>query len=1075
MLLPIRRAYVFGRSRRRAVSEVVGSALLLGITVSAFAVLFVLVNGMPTPLPGVAADLQASLERTGPTTVNVILAHVGGEDLQDRDTLILITVNSTTLTYNVSAGLSGQAVFAVGKQWRMNVPLPVSPDTRLVVTVVSLADNRILYNADLQTGYQAGSAGFPPIIVVAYAQAGDGSSRVSNGGVQTYRIHAVVIDPDGNLDSTTGVWVDATVAAVGPTFQTTAIGSGRYNLTRTQASSFQTPDLVMGAGVPPGNYTFTIHAQDGTGGNTTRITPPFTVVAVGGGSGPTLTVSGYSLAPVSVNTTTESFAILSLNLTASGADTSLAQIVVSKGGSLSDAQVTVSVWTDVNSDGAFSATNDMQTTPETAFTAGMANVFAVPITTIPNGGTRVVFVVASLLNAADGTNATFSMADTASVRGTGVPGGQPATTTGIFPITSSDVVVGSKFSFEYASGSPDRMLVGSKNVRLLEFSVRAAGETFNVKKVNITLLGTLPRSAASCYIKINGTMIAGAANFDATRTARFSLTTPVLDSAGWLRLEVFANVTGTAGQTLAFQVTAVGETFAQGQVSLKGRNGASTSSFPISGGLVTLTTAGNLSIDEWNETALATQPRAGATSVYLHTLKLRAHGENIDFNKLEMVQTGNLTDGQFLAVTLRVRGGVWLSGTFFAGKVTWDAGVTGKLLAITINATNTGEALVDVYTNLTTGVQAKEFSMYLNDNTKVRGYGKTSLSSLFANGEAAPYPISLGVRRIQGDVLMWGTDLAPVSILAPANLVPLLKLTIRTVGENASLDEIFLRSLQGIPSAGLVTLLLYHDTNNDTTTALQGDDVDIGLGEAGPFGTDAVKAFTPGVTITVGTDFNIVFAVNATAAAAGFSLETRVNASNSTVRGLYSSSVIPPNSQAGITNPPVTMTQTPAVLIYERGTLVAVGASINPEDHVHEWVVTKMLRVTLTAAGENVNLNSLRVTLNGNVEDADVNVALWWDENKDSEVDGSDVQLGLLNFVSGDVTFSGSPLKTITAGTTEYFIVRINIMDGGQQGKTAGVQVTSASSFGATGLTSGLAITVTGTFPLQATTVSVYD
>ena len=1030
---------------------------------------------MPRPAPGVAADLEATLERTGPTTVNVVVDHVGGEDLLDSDTVIVVTVNSTALTYNVSAGLSGQTTFAVGKQWRVNVPLAVSPDTRLLVTVVSLSDNRVLYNAELQAGYLAGSTGFPPIIAVAYAQASDGSARVSNGGVQTYRIHAVVIDPDGNLDGTSGVWVDATVVAVGPTLQTNSIGSGRYNLTRTGQSHFESPDLVMGSGVPPGNYTFTIHAQDAAGGNSTRVSPPFTIVAVGGGTGPTLTVSGNSIAPVSVNTSANDFGVLRLNLTASGADTTVSQVVVRKTGSLLDGQVTVAVWLDADNDGAFSASDDFLATTEVPFTTGTANIFAVPITTVPDGGTRTVFVVASLVNPSDGTNVTFTVDEPISVRGTGVPGGQTASTAGSFPISSTDVVVGSKFSVEYVSGSPDRMIVGSKNVRFLEFSARAAGESFTVQKINITLLGTIPRSSASCYITINGTMISGARNFDSSRTARFSVSFPLLETSGWVPLQVFLNLTGSSGQTVGLQLASSTNTFAQGQQSGKGRNGVSTSPFPISGGLVTLTTTGNLSIDEWNDTSLFATPRAGASNVYLHTLQLRAHGENIDFNKLEMVQTGNLTDAQFVAVTLRVRGGVWLSGTFFSGKVTWDAGVTGKLFAITINVTNRGEALVDVYVNLTTGVQAKEFSLYVNDNTKARGYGKTSLSTLYANAESAPYPISLGVRRIQGDVLFWGTNLAPASVLAPANLVPMLKITMKPVGEDMTLDELFLRSLQGVPPAGTLTVHLYRDVNNDTTSAVQGDDVDIGLGDTGAFGSDAVKAFAPAASLSAGTDYNLFFAVNFTAGAAGFSLETRVNASNTTVRGVYSSSIIPPNSQAGITNPPALISQTPPVTVLDRGTLAAVGTNINPEEHVHENVITKMLLVTLTAGVENVNLNSFRVHLNGNVSNSIVNVALWWDENKNSEVDGIDVQYGVISFSAGDVTFSGSPLKTIAAGTTEYFIVRINIVDSNQQGSTAGVRVTSAGHIGATGVTSGLAITTTGSFALEAETVPVID
>ncbi len=1048
-----------------------GSVILLVITVALFGALFILVEGSPKPAPGVAADLQASMVRTGPTTVDVLVDHVGGENLAQGAAVIVIQVNSTSLTYNISQGTGGAQALSVGGHWRATVALPVTVDTRVVVTIISIADNRVLYNVELQSGVSTGTTGHPPIITIAYVEGLNGSSHVTGGGAGTFRIIAAVIDEDQNLDPLTGVWANLTVVPAGPQLQATSIGAGHYNLTRTREGRYETPLLYAAASLPAGDYWVFVNAQDNAGGQANyRLL--LTIDAVGGTGGPTLSVNGTSVAPIAVNTTSADVAVLRLDLGSSGADTSVSQIIVAKGGTLADDQVAMAVWVDANGDGVFSNITDVQVAPQAGFVDGTANIFAVPLTTVPSGANRTLFVVMTMINAADGTNVTFSLGDPSAVRGTGLPGGLPANTTGNFAIVSTDIVVGSKFSIEPVSGAPDRMLVGAKNVRFQEFTVRSAGEPFNVKRFNVTLLGNIPRSSASAYVKINGSMISAAQNFDSSRVAHFTVTFLVPDSAGWVPMEVFLNISGSSGQTIGASVAVSSDTASQGTISNRWRVWQSSQPFPLASAVIALTNTGNLSIDEWNDTSISTSVRAGANNIYLHTLQFRAHGENIDFNKLEFVQTGNLTDAQFVAITVRVRGGTWLTGTLFTGKVTWDAGVTGKLFAITINATNSGVALADVYVNLSTSVQAKEFSLYINDNTKVRGYGKVSLSTVNANAENAPYPISLGVRRIQGDILMWKTILAPSTFLAPVNLVPILKVTMKAIGENMTLEELFLRSLQGLPASGGLTVHLYRDQNNDTTTTLQGDDVEQAPGDAGPFDSDGVRAFAPAAYVNVGTDANFVFVIDLTTAATGFSVETRMNSSNASVRGNYSGTLVPPNSQNGITNPPITLTQTPPSLVYDRGTLAVSGQNINPESQVHQATITYMLRIALTATVEAASVTSIKVHQNGNAPGGHVSVSLWRDLNQNDLVDGADTLFSVQTFASGDVTWSGSPLLTVSAGTTERLIVRVNV-DTGYLGSTVGVEVSAASFVAATGATSGLGLSPSGTFPVSATTVSV--
>jgi len=86
------------------------------------------------------------------------------------------------------------------------------------------------------------------------------------------------------------------------------------------------------------------------------------------------------------------------------------------------------------------------------------------------------------------------------------------------------MVVGSKFTIEPRTGTPDRVLVNSNNVRFLETALKASGETFVVKKVNITLTGNIPRSNAQAEVRINGVSLGGQQNFDSARIARFNAT-----------------------------------------------------------------------------------------------------------------------------------------------------------------------------------------------------------------------------------------------------------------------------------------------------------------------------------------------------------------------------------------------------------------------------------------------------------------------------------------------------------------------------------------------------------------------
>ncbi|HEX9709761.1 MAG TPA: type IV pilin N-terminal domain-containing protein, partial [Candidatus Thermoplasmatota archaeon] len=884
---------------RAGVSEVVGSVLLLLITVAAFAVLFLMVQGVPKPAPGVSSDFEATMDFIAPTTAVVELRHLGGTSLTDDTAALILAVDNTTVTYGVSDGLVGPGdTLNVGSTWRVTIPMAVANDTRVTVSVVSYVSNELLFQAVLQAGDQGGPGGHAPIITVAWAVSSAGTPRVYNNGLQTYRVHAVVVDVDGDLDAASPPSAQLTVVPAGSSLATTAIGSGAFAMVGTGGSHFQTPDLVMSPGVVPAAYSVVVVAQDEEG-LTAQASLPLEVVSSSTEGGPTLNITSVSTAPVSVSIQQQNVSVLKLSVSSAGEATSLAQVVVGKGGSLPDGDVTAALWLDGDSNGAFSEAGDVRLTPPAAFAAGFASIFAAPITTVPAGGTLALFVVVSFDDALDGTNASFWVSAPGDVRGTGVTSGAAATASGPFPLESDTVVIGSRLEVALAAGIPDRILEDSTNVRAIGLLVRAAGEPITLTEMNVTLAGNIDRSSVKVHVRIDGQHASQTRSFNGARIAQVPLAWTIETAADWVPLEVYVNLTKGKDKTIGLDLAASIDLHGFGMETGEGRNSVSAQPFPISSGLVTVTDRGNLSADLQFDGALSTAMRAGLSNVYLMTVKLRAHGELIDFNKFEVSKSGTLTDAQFSAMTLRVRGGPWFSATFFSGKVTWDAGVTGKLFAIPINVTNTGEAVVDLYANLTTGTQGKNATFTVLDTTKLRGYGKVSLQTLTANAEAEPYPFTSGDRRVMGDVHVFGTQVAPAFVLAPKALVPILKLTLRPIGENLTLNELFVGSLQGVPPAGSVTLRLFRDVGNNTTTALGGDDVELAPGQAGGFDADAFKAFVPSLSVPVAVDTNLVVVMDFTAQAAGWSAETRVNTTLATFTGAYSGASVPPNSVIG--------------------------------------------------------------------------------------------------------------------------------------------------------------------------------
>jgi len=143
-----------------------------------FAVLFVMVQRAPKPQPGISADLQASLERTSPTNVTLVVATPRWRGLARR-------------TYTPSRSTDGGRSTRSPKGCRATRPSrlgrvapsaadEVTPDARVYVTVVTLVTNSVLYSAESAARAAVGGGIYPPLITVAWPC----RRRTSPGGQQ---------------------------------------------------------------------------------------------------------------------------------------------------------------------------------------------------------------------------------------------------------------------------------------------------------------------------------------------------------------------------------------------------------------------------------------------------------------------------------------------------------------------------------------------------------------------------------------------------------------------------------------------------------------------------------------------------------------------------------------------------------------------------------------------------------------------------------------------------------------------------------------------------------------------------
>lgn len=259
-------------------SEVIGTVLLLAMTVVVFSGIILFVNSLTGPGNQTYVDLVPSLQRTDANNGIITITHAGGQSLDATQTGVIVTSNSTQFVLTVLDGLSPvNGKWVTGQRW--TVPFlgnQLSQNATIQVTVIDQRTNQVVLLAIVQRGIGTGGA-FP--IIGAGAVIPDG--YVLNSGSHLYKIRVVAVDYDSDLPKN-GVTVTLSTLGCGIANQTLQdTGFGVY-----ESTGWSTISSCMNPGTYPVKVTATDlvgHQSNATMYFVVRSLNPTPII---GGSGP---------------------------------------------------------------------------------------------------------------------------------------------------------------------------------------------------------------------------------------------------------------------------------------------------------------------------------------------------------------------------------------------------------------------------------------------------------------------------------------------------------------------------------------------------------------------------------------------------------------------------------------------------------------------------------------------------------------------------------------------------------------------------------------------------------------------
>ncbi len=268
----------------KGVSEIIGTILMLAITVVLFSSIIIWIGQIPAPRESFQVDLEASIEPVDPSDwglgVDVIVSHQGGVVMIDWFISIVLSVDAYTLTKTMANGGPDMSdgEWSVGEEWRYRVEKlevnsltgPVNAST-FSILIINVDKNNIIFQETIGEG----ESYYPPIILDAWIDSDLGNNGIENvvdPGPITYtdpfKVFARIIDPEGisgdyGLDEN-NLWVNLTTIYGPDAPPIQLLDTADDNDAVNDDVYVAICDPPRQADVSPGNWFFIFNASDVT-------------------------------------------------------------------------------------------------------------------------------------------------------------------------------------------------------------------------------------------------------------------------------------------------------------------------------------------------------------------------------------------------------------------------------------------------------------------------------------------------------------------------------------------------------------------------------------------------------------------------------------------------------------------------------------------------------------------------------------------------------------------------------------------------------------------------------------------
>ncbi|MBU0623859.1 MAG: type IV pilin, partial [Candidatus Thermoplasmatota archaeon] len=191
------------------VSEIIGNILILLITVALFSGIMAFVQQMPVPEQTTKADFAAKVTfwNSG-LNANLTVTHAGGASISAKDCIALVEIEGVNTRYNMSdpiLGLKGTTTWSTGVVWTVALS-GTTYSSKIAVTVVDMVKKSAIWSSQV-TG---GTGGNAPNILQRYIDS-DSTTPTADPVLewQDFSLFARIVDPDGDLNTTNGIWMDS--------------------------------------------------------------------------------------------------------------------------------------------------------------------------------------------------------------------------------------------------------------------------------------------------------------------------------------------------------------------------------------------------------------------------------------------------------------------------------------------------------------------------------------------------------------------------------------------------------------------------------------------------------------------------------------------------------------------------------------------------------------------------------------------------------------------------------------------------------------------------------------------------